>query len=499
MSGLGKDSAKKDPNSPATTTKNYDIMQPRLDLMNTVLGGTEDMREAGETYLPKHPAEDDEAYRVRLGVATLYPKTEKTSDELSAKPFTEELQLKDDIPDAVRDLMQDVDLQGNAIGVFCRTWFATALTSAFSHVLVEFPRKEDLGRPQTLADDREAKARPYLVHIPPENVLGMEAEVVNGQERLTRVRIREYRKGMKGFAETSVERIRILTPGHVQIMEQPEAGKKKGKWKTVEEYDVDMQEIPMVTFYTHREDLCLGKSPLQDLAYLNITHWQSTSDQRNALTVARFPMLACSGYEKEVDPTTKQPIDPVMVGPRQFLTTMNPQGRFYYVEPQGAAIKAGANDILELEQQMALFGAQFMRKESSVQTATQSVLDTAEANSPLQAWTIKFEDAVAQVLGYMARWLNLEGEGGGHINLDKSASLENATDAELSTLDKSRARHDMSREAHLGEMKRRGILAESFDIEADQVRIDNEMRSLAALEIDLLEREAGAGSGGDNE
>ena len=73
----------------------------------------------------------------------------------------------------------------------------------------------------------------------------------------------------------------------------------------------------------------VGELPLLDLAWLNIAHWQSSSDQRHVLTVARFPMLAGSGVPENTN---------VVVGPDRMLTTPNADGKFYYVEHTGAAI-----------------------------------------------------------------------------------------------------------------------------------------------------------------
>ena len=61
----------KDPKSPATTSAAYDTMAPRWHLIETLLGGTEAMRAAGETYLPRHSEETDKGYEERLSAAVL--------------------------------------------------------------------------------------------------------------------------------------------------------------------------------------------------------------------------------------------------------------------------------------------------------------------------------------------------------------------------------------------------------------------------------------------
>jgi hypothetical protein len=55
--------------------------------------------------------------------------------------------------------------------------------------------------------------------------------------------------------------------------------------------------IPFVPLYGWRR-LHVGISPLRDLAYLNVKHWQSQSDQDTILHVARVPILALIGGDE---------------------------------------------------------------------------------------------------------------------------------------------------------------------------------------------------------
>src|SRR5690606_14578341 len=115
---------------------------------------------------------------------------------------------------------------------------------------------------------------------------------------------------------------------------------------------------------------------------------------------SRFPILACSGASGEDS-------DPVVVGPNKVLYNPDPQGRFYYVEHTGQAIAAGRTDLQDLEQQMASYGAEFLKRRPGNQTATARALDSAEASSDLQAMVGLFEDAVAHALDITADWMRL--------------------------------------------------------------------------------------------
>ena len=70
----------KDPKSPATTSSAYDCMAPRWRVIESLLGGTESMRAAGELYLPKHVEESDKGYQERLQAAVLLNMVEQTLD-----------------------------------------------------------------------------------------------------------------------------------------------------------------------------------------------------------------------------------------------------------------------------------------------------------------------------------------------------------------------------------------------------------------------------------
>lgn len=451
-------------------------MLPRWQKMNALLGGTESMRAAERTYLPQHQYEKDDVYACRLETAVLLNMTELTLESWVGRPFSDPIQLNDDVPKEIAEgILEDVDLQGNELNVFARGWFRDGLAKSFSHVLVEFPRVEPRpdGQPRTLEDDRREKLRPYWINIPPENIIFARAEIINGVETLVHVRIQEEHTVMDGFEEVKRKLIRVLEPGNVRVYEYRKGSSGKIEWVLDEEYETGLDFIPLVTFYASRECPFLGKPPLLDLADLNISHWQSSADQRHCLTVARFPVLAASGVS---DADQK-----LVVGPNKWLVTENKDGKFYYVEHTGAALAAGQSDLEALETQMAQYGAEFLRKRPGNETATARALDSAEATSPLQDVTVRFEDAVNKALEYTAAWMRIGENKGGTVKVNREFGPENIDAADLNTLDKARDRRDISRSAYIAELKRRAILQDEYDPEADQDELKTEEADMIKL------------------
>ncbi len=459
--------------TPATPSSAYEYMKPDWDLVNALLGGTKAMREAGETYLPKHRREYSDDYKERLETNVLVNYFEWTLEGLVSKPFAEAPKF-DKVPSEIEKHMDDIDLQGNDIVVFLRNWFREGYAKAFSHVLIEFPRvqaRED-GQPRTLEDDRKDGLRPYWVHVCPENIVFAHAEMINGVETLTHVRILEEETVVDGWEEKTIQRIRVLEPGRTQLWIV-----KDKKWTKEDEWETGLDFVPLVTFYSNgRESVMKAKPPLLDLAHMNVTHWQSSSDQRNCLTVARFPLLAGSGVSSE-------DADALVVGPNRLLTTTAPDGKFYYVEHTGAALTAGQKDLEALEGQMAAYGATYLKEQTGTQTATARALDSAEAISPLKATTLVFADAVEQALDMHAAWMKLES--GGEVEFNTEFGLTMGDQAGLDVLFKTRQAKDISRSAYLDELKRRALLKGDFDAEADQELLDEEAANgMPSLDLD---------------
>ncbi len=477
-------SEEKDPSDPSTTSDAYDLMVPRWAKINALLGGTAAMRAAGEAYLPMHRLEEQKDYDERLACALLLPMVEHTLNVLSGKPFAEPLKLSDSVPTQVKDLCTDIDLQGNNLDVFCHGWFREGVAKAFCHVLVENPRKRE-GQ-ATKADDRVLGTRPYWVLIRPECLIDADEKTVNGVRTLVHVRILESYTERDGFSSIERQQIRVITPEVYQLWRVREKTKEgKAVWGMVEEWPNELGEVPVVTFYTHREGLLLGKPPLLDLADLNITHWQSSSDQRHVLTVARFPILAASGAGSSQEGDGDQKKD-VAIGPNAVLYMPDPAGKYYYVEHSGAAIEAGRKDLEELEAKMSGYGAEFLRERPGGQTATAAAIDSAEMTSPLRAMVTVFRDAVARALYYTARWQKLELSSAGTVEINTRWSSLGLTPKEiLEAVRAARKEKEISRDLFLAVLQGLGVVPDDFNMEEEAERLAKEVqeRPLSPLEL----------------
>ena len=117
------------------------VVKMALDwtLADALLGGTRTMREAGRTYLPKWPQEDDDSYAIRLAISVLFPVYQRTVQTLSGKPFSKPITLGEDIPARIIPWLDDIDLQGRNLDAFSADVFQASMGYGLAGILVEFP------------------------------------------------------------------------------------------------------------------------------------------------------------------------------------------------------------------------------------------------------------------------------------------------------------------------------------------------------------------------
>ena len=94
-------------------------MQARAAVCQTLDGGTEAMREARETYLPKWKAEEPEDWEARLKCTTLFPALSKALDTMVGKPLSEPVVVE--APNAIMGHTENIDMAGRDLDTFAVT------------------------------------------------------------------------------------------------------------------------------------------------------------------------------------------------------------------------------------------------------------------------------------------------------------------------------------------------------------------------------------------
>ena len=97
-------------------------------------------------------------------------------------------------------------------------------------------------------------------------------------------------------------------------------------------------------------------------------------------------------------------------------------------------------------------------------TAYESKSDDTRASSPIKRWAAGAKDMMENVLAVIAHWNNKED--GGSVELISNLEYQESNNAELTALMNLYTAGAMPLKSLLAEYKRRGVLADDYDIDA---------------------------------
>ena len=430
------------------TTAAVDAMARKWPIVESLLGGTDAMREAGEKLLPVEHREDPADYRRRLAVATLFPAYRRTLGVMAGKPFAKALTYGEDVPDELRAYCDNIDLQGRNLHTYASELLPEVLAYGIAGILVDFPPTAGL---KTLADERRAGVRPYFVHIAHDQILGWRSERnASGVTVLTMLRLRESVEVEDGpYGTKTVQRVRVLTPQAWELWEKA----KEGEYALIDEGANSLGRVPFVPFYGVRTGFMEGASPLQDLAHLSVKHWQHQSDQDDSARFARKRLLVFSGMESDEDVTAAA----------NYALCLPTGGAAQVVQGSAESVTVGRTELEALEAQMIQTGAELLVQKPGQRSATESNNDAEANKSDLQRIVESFEDGLDSALQILADWLKLPQ--GGRVSLFKDYGAGSLSEASAQLVLAMHQTGLITAATALREQQRRGVLSAEMNPE----------------------------------
>lgn len=443
----------------------YSDAMAHWELPRDLLGETLAMRDAGIRWLPKEPRETKEEYSIRLNRSVLFGAFPSAVRDSAARSFKRSVVIREQerLSFDAETFLDDVDLQGTSVTEFCRSLYEDAAGFGVTRILVEWDEVErrpfwrivralDLPYWERAEDGRtllEARIAGVVYRPNPERpglVQTVETRRRYMLDESGRVVTDLWGMAEGGGAMSKVEQLREETPLRDRN-QRP------------------IEEIPLIGCYFNRDDSWTARPPYEGLAWLNLRHWQTTSDQANILRYARVPVLAATG----VNPSdlAKDPSGPRVLKAGGVLGFSNENAKLFYVEPSGEAIQAGQADIEHVERQMERAGAKPDARRAGVQTATGQMIDEAGRGGYRAAWSRSIEKAVTLALWWSERWLGVEMDPSVVCNVQDDEDVTPAR-AETTRLVLDFYKHGLlTRATALQEGVQNGVLSEGLDIELE--------------------------------
>jgi len=460
-------------------------------------GGSAAMRLERTTLLPQEKNESGTAYNNRLKRSFLMDGYNQAIRSIVSKPFSVPVTVAN-LPDDLLPMLENVDRNGTNLTDFARAFADDAINAGVSHILVDYP---PVSVDATAADEAALEIRPFWRHIKAEDLISWTTDKdISGRDVLTRIRIREVSLEKAGeWNEIEVERIRVLTIAEdgtlvTQVYRSDSPIKtasgnpvnNNAKTFTIESEDVSKSnKIMLVTAYTNKRGYLVGMPPLWGVAEANIAHWQTSSDQSNILRMSRFGILFAKGF------TDEESRGGFNIGPLSAITAKDATADLKIVESSGSAINSGRQDVQDKEQQMVMGGMQPFIARSGNVTATEQAIAQDKSINDVLAWVQTFRIALEQAFTYAAEWAGVEIPDNFAVTVFSDFSIAASTAEDIKNLLAMRQAREISAKTFLDEVKRRDLLGENVNIDAEIQAVEDEGPALSDMGFNQITDPAG--------
>jgi len=424
-----------DPNSA------WHAQEPHWILIEDLLQGTYGMRRKHRRYLPQEPRELDESYDNRLARSVVPPYYQRLERMLAGMLTRKPVKLQD-VSDAIREQLFDVDMQGNDLNVW---------TYETARKLVRY------GHIGCLVDAPSNGGRPYWCTYTPRQILGYRTEQQDGAQRLIQLRLQETvleADPDNKYGEKQIDQVRVLTPGQYQIHQRQD----NGEYKVVDEGTTSLSEIPFSVAYSNRVGFMESRPPLEDIAELNLKSYQVQSDLDNQLHISAVPMLAFFGF-----PTSAEEVS---AGPGEALA-FPADGRAEYVEPQGRSFDFQFKRLDQIAAQINELGlSAVLGQKLSAETAASKMIDRSQGDSTMMVIAQNVQDMIDNSLKFHAQFMGQQ-EAAGSCMVNRDFIGARLEPADVNALLQLYTAGTITKETLLMQLSDGEVLGDDFDVQEE--------------------------------
>ena len=416
-------------------------MEAHWVLIEDLMQGTYGIRRKHRRYLPQEPRELDESYDNRLARSVVPPYYQRLERMLAGMLTRKPVKLQD-VSDAIREQLFDVDMQGNDLNVW---------TYETARKLVRY------GHIGCLVDAPSNGGRPYWCTYTPRQILGYRTEQQDGQQRLTQLRLQEVvlqADPDSEYGEKQIDQVRVLTPGQYQIHQRQD----NGEYKVTDEGATSLAEIPFSVAYSNRIGFMESRPPLEDIAELNLKSYQVQSDLDNQLHISAVPMLAFFGF-----PTSAEEVS---AGPGEALA-FPADGKAEYIEPQGRSFDYQFKRLEQIALQINELGlSAVLGQKLSAETAASKMIDRSQGDSTMMVIAQNVQDMIDNSLKFHAEFMGQQETAGScTVNRDFIGARLDPTD--VNALLQLYTAGTITKETLLMQLSDGEVLGDDFDVQEE--------------------------------
>ena len=455
------------PDDPGAASPQYWSMHHKWAPVADVLAGTQAMRANAVKYLPRLCNESDECYQTRINRSVLSPLFHRVLKAAVGLIMRKPIYFDGGDETYWEEWRQNVDREGSSLDEFLAKIIYSSIAYGHCGFLVDFPSNDA----RNLREERELAAKPYFIMEQAPNIIGWRHDPADNQGSLQQVRVREVITEPDGKYGNKIKRqVRVMEPGKYEVWKESEYG--SNSYTLDREGTVSLSEIPLAVVYSERQQVLVSEPPLEELAHLNVAHYQLQASLLNSLHVAGFPLLVLKAWDDNSDTLQNLSVGNALALP--------PEGDASYVEPASNAFDAMHNEIKELEEQIGTLGLTMLARPKTYQeSGTAKALDRADSNSMLAQISINAEMALQDAINWAAEYAGVEPP---KVSIIRDFNAEQMEGTEMAQLTSMFNAGILDKETVLKLLQRGEVLDDGMDIEEI-------MSNTEAQELDDLEKE----------
>ncbi len=458
------------------------------------LGSTRSIRARGKLYLPKHAAERDDDYEVRLKLGVLYNGFKRTLSAMVGLVTQRDVTLGKDVGPLFAQHWETIDGKRRHGAVFARDVLREGLATNHAGILVDTFPVQEIGRPRSKAEEAAIGLRPYWRLYRAEDIRDWDFVEHQGEQVLSTLVLREKyhrRKGRFQTEEVTDYRVFSWSPPAVnggrptvtwELWREETSTSSARRASLVSTGAINGPSRIPFAFYAPAG---FGEPPpLIDLADLNLTHYRTDTDRRHLMRIGCLPIPVRVGYVKRDD-------EPDKPWGSNILQDVPTGGNIFWAEITGAAFEVTGKDLQMIEARMGSLGLAFLQPETrAAETAEAKRIDATAQNASLASAARALQDTLEEAQSYHAAFLNIA-PGSVTVNTDfERVQLDPQTVTALSALE---VAGQLSLETLLSVLKVGHVLPDDVDVATELGRI---LKQRAASEVGGLQ---GAHDDGDDD
>lgn len=462
-----------DKDDPSVPDPAYWAMSSRWTPVRACMEGTQYLRLNAERFLPQQPMELEDAWRGRVSRSVFSPYFQRVVRTAVGLILRKPVFLEGGDETFWEEWRKDVDRQGTDLDEFCRNQLINAVAYGHSNWLVDFPDTKEI---RTLKQQVDAQLQPYFVPVAPWDVIGWRQDPRQNAGKLQQVRIRELASVPVGrFGIEYKNRVRVLEPGKWELWEaQGERG--TSGWQMISSGRMSVSDIPMVSVYGSKLGVLYSEPPLEEIAQLNLTHYQRHADLIQCLHVASQPILTLKGFDDQADPVGLSVNNAIL---------LPPEGGAEYVEPASSAFDAQRAELDALVEEMSSLGIAIMSKQkNSAESGISKALDRTDSNAMLSVISKDLEQALQAAIEIAAEYAGVQAP---EVVIDRDFNFDPLDGQGMTSINTLFTSGLIDQQTALELLRRGEVLGDDVDIEQVMAGAELEQQKSMENEIALME------------